>query len=262
MRKDHQKFFKEICELYDSLLHRCEPYAKAYQNLSLSTKSSEKSLCCRYIEGYYPQAGYSARTKDAINVTAIGSPSYNAMASRFTFLGFDENKSKHQDMITEAVKDLKLELKEMGRTPSCHEKFVEFRSSESAIENPEFYKEAGADFIKKQIELVPFYRKAMNNLVGLDFNKDYYFEFDAGRILGNKYKLCERFFFIVEESEKRNWFELTKWKDSHLEKEEFERMKNLIESYGFSGISVRDHTETDFSTTRNLSIDKLNELAN
>jgi hypothetical protein len=261
MREDHQKFFKEVCEFYDLLLRKCEPYAKVYQSLSLSTRAPEKPLTCRYIEGYYPQVGYNARVKDAASIIVIGSPSYNAMASRFTFLDFDESKPKHQDMITEAVKELKLKLKERGRASEYNDKLVVFASSESALEDPTFYQQAGIDFINKQMELIPVYRRTLNNLVGLNFNKDYYYEFDAGRITNAHYIIAGRFFFGVEESKNRRVFEMTRWKDFQMEKDEFERMKNLLENHEFKDISVNDHAEDSAHSLSNLSIEQLRELA-
>jgi hypothetical protein len=261
MRQDHQKFFKEVCEFYDLLLHRCEPYARAYQSLSLSTRPSDKPLYCRYDESYYPQAGYGVRVKDAIGVFAMDIPSNTSIASATTFLGFDENKSEHQDMITEAVKKLKLKLKERGRTPFYYEKLVAFTSSETALTDPTVYQQAGTDFIEKQMELVPLYRETINNLMGLDFNKNYYYEFDIGKVT-DTHNIYGRFLFFVEESNNRRFLNVTTWKGFHMKEEEFENLEHIIKNHRFSDISVNDHTkEYPHNRLPNMSIDKLRELS-
>jgi len=260
MRKDHQIFFKEVFEFYDLLLNRCEPYAKAVQHLSLSTRKHDKPLNCRYSEYYYPQTGYKVEVEDSIFAVAVGLPSNTSIASWFTFLGFDENKPEHQDMIAESVENLKFKLKELGRKPFYYDKLVAFSSADSAIIDPTVYQRAGSDFIEEQTRLIPCFRESMSNLLGLDFDKNYFFEFDTGRIT-DKHEVTGRFLFRIDESKNRKILEVTTWEDFHMKEEEFQKLRQIINNYGFNNISVNDQTKEYPHNRLEVSVDKLKELA-
>lgn len=262
MRQDHQKLFREVCEFYDLLLRRCEPYARAAQNLSLSTRPSDKPLNCKYSEYYYPQTGYKVMVRDDLFTRVAGLPPATVLGSSVTFLGFDENKSENQDMIAKAVEKLKLKLKERGRMPFYHDKLVAFSSSETALTDPTVYQQAGPHFIEKQMELLPYYREAMSNLMGLEFDKNYFFELDMGGVTTNTYELYGRFLFLVEESKNMKSLNITTWENFRMGKEEFQMLEGIIKNYGFSDISVNDQTkEYPHNRLPDISIDKLRELA-
>lgn len=116
MRTDHSKLSEDVFSLNDTVLQRCEPYARAAQSLSLCSRPQDKPLNCRYIEAYYPQRGYGAHVEETIETVAVGFPSATNLGGDIDFLDFDEYKTDHQDMITEAVKKLRLKLKKEEET--------------------------------------------------------------------------------------------------------------------------------------------------
>ena len=254
MRSDHSRLSENVFSLNDIILHRCEPYARAVQSLSLNSRPENKPLNCMYIEAYYPQKGYGAYVKESIDTVTVALPSATNLGGNIDFLDFEEYNPKHQDMITESVKKLRLKLKERGRKPFYHDKLVSYNSSETVLIDPAVYQQAGKDFIEKQLELVPYFRETLINLMGLDFKKKFFFELD---VPGLEESYCNYAYLLFLADDQKNYRELNVRffnKKFGLSKEELERLKKIISENGLN-ITIEDQVRD--LPRRTCSIDEL-----
>ena len=199
MEMNHSQFFKDVVSLYDLFLRRCEPYARAQQRLSLDRSDSYKPLSCRYAETYCPQKSYRSKVEIRPTVTVIGFPSATVFAGRTIFLDFNENSEENQKLISKSVEKLKTILQKRFGVIKSYGNCVSYRSSKLAIEgHPEVYQEAGDGFIQMQLELVPYFRGAMNNLMALTFKQDFFLELDVNN-LDKKLDIYGRLCFFVND---------------------------------------------------------------
>jgi len=243
--------FTEICELYDTFLSPCKPFARAYQTLSVNTKEKHQ-MTFHYIESYCPSKTYESKTKMiAPSVISVGSPKSVDLACRTIFFGFDEYNLNHQDSLTSALEELKTKLMKLGRKPEFKDKTMSYESS-----FPFSFDEVGDESIEEQLELVPVYRESLKNLLNLGFDKDLLLEIPKNECTDN-YRNVALLGFFVNETERKYLFRLGFWEGFQLEKKEFEKLKEIVTKYKFE-ISVDDCHKR--KTHENISIEELEKI--
>ena len=274
------KLFKEVCELYDILsVSKCGPYFDAPQILSLNKRNDK--LCVHYIESYYPSK-YSRFAIEAATVV--------------TFFDFDENELEHQRTLRLALLKLQSAFSRLGVELFYNSKLISYRAPFfiASTKNTKYfllqylldlYRETTANLL--ELDFTKWYFLEMDVTRKENRFKHYgRFLFDVQDQFNDPLKEREikrRIQAMEETAKERNFseekiqrlreeihnpvhyqerrlFEMTILEEFHLEEEEFQKLKKIINEYGFS-ISVNDaRKEYPYNRIPNLSLGELEKL--
>jgi len=207
--------FTDICGIYEMFLSPYKPFVNACQSLSLDTKD-KSNLTFHYIESYYPSEGYKSNVKQIDTDTLmIRPPKDVSMVCRATLFGFDHYNSDHQDSIAVILEKLKTRLMELEIKPDYSSRMVSYDSSTRLK-----LQRVEDNFLQHQLELVPLYREALQNLLNLQFEKDLLLQ-----IPKSENALLA---FIVNEPEKKYTFNMGIWEGFQMNKEEVDKLVQII----------------------------------
>jgi len=282
---NYSKLFEDVCEFYDILsVSKCEPYFNAPQNLIIDTRD-DNPLHAHYSESYYPSK-YSRLATGAATV--------------ITFFDFDENELEHQKILRLALLKLQSVFSNLGMEIFYKSKLMSYHSPFfiASTKNKKYYlqqylvnlyrKTIGSllslDFTKQYFFEMDVDRKE-------DAFKDFFKQY--GRFLFYvqdrfndvlKQREIERRIEAVEETAKehkfseerlqkckesvldcihyqgRRFIEITFLEKFHLDEEEFQKLKKIINDYGFSISTFDTRKKYPDNRTPELSLGELEEL--
>jgi hypothetical protein len=278
---NHSKLFKEVCEFYDILsVSKCGPYFDAPQSLSLDTRG-DNPLCGRYIESYYP----SKESRFATSAATV-----------ITFFDFDENELEHQRMLRLALLKLQSTFSRRGVEVFYKSKLMAYRSPFfiASTKNTKYclqqylvdlYRETAGNLL--ELDFTKWYFFEMD----VDRKEDGFKQY--GRFLFNlqdqfndslkeqeikrriqamertakkhnfseeRIQRCKQDILDSIHYQERRFLEITFLEKFHLEEEEFQKLKKIINDYEFS-ISIND-TRKEYPHNRipDLSLGELEGL--
>jgi len=278
---NHSKLFEDVCEFYDVLsVSKCGPYFDVPQSLSLDTRD-DNPLCARYSESYYP----SKKSRFGTGATTV-----------ITFFDFDENELEHQRMLRLALLKLQSALSRFRVEVFYKSKLMSYRSPSfiASTKNTKYflqqylldrYRETAGILLDLDFTKWYFFEMDVDRkedglkhygrflfYVQDQFN-DSLKEQEIKRRIQAMERTAKKHNFSEERIQRckegildpihyqeRHFLEITFLEKFHLEEEEFQKLKNIINDYGFS-ISIFDtKKEYPHSRTPELSLGELEEL--
>lgn len=282
---NHPKLFEDVCEFYDILsVSKCGPYFNAPQDLMIDTRN-DNPLHAHYSESYYPSK-YSR--------LATG------MATVITFFDFDENELEHQKILRlgllklqSVFSNLGMEIFYKSKLMSYHSPFFIastknekyplqqyllnlYRKTISSLLSLDFTKQYffEMDVDRKGDKIKDFFKQYGRFLFYVQdrFNdtlkqREIERRIEAVEETAEKHKFseertqrCKKDVLDPARYQGRRFIEITFLEKFHLDEEEFQKLKKIINDHEFSISAFDTRKKYPNNRTQELSLGELEEL--